>query len=349
MSIRPITLEGDPYGIGLGLGSAVAPFVHSRLVRLPEWRTLQRWRGSERVAAMEALVRERFPGYVRELEGLADGAGLEFGETFVWNCRRDLAAHAREGCTTVVVPGERTHLIAHNEDGHPEFRGHCLLATIRQERAQAVVAFVYPASLPGNAFGANEAGLVQTVNNVRTADVRAGIPRQFLARAVLDAAGTDDAIGLLEGCQRASGYHHVLAQAGDPRVLTVEAPASGVAVSAVRGPFGHTNHLLSERLAHVPQTVTASSAARQARVQALCTALPGTPDAEAVRAVLADRDGALPIYRTDPDDPDEENTLATAIFRVGPDEVEWAVFDRADGPAVFRARGTRPFATGELD
>lgn len=341
MSLRAITLAGDPYAVGHGLGRAVAGFVRTHLVHLPEWRVLQRWRGTRRVAAMEALVRERFPAYVRELEGIADGAGLDFGAAFVWNCRRDLAVHTREGCTTVVVSGACGRLIAHNEDGHPQFRGHCLLATIGRTGARAITAFVYPASLPGNAFGVNDAGLVQTVNNVRTHDVGSGVPRQFLARAILDAASIDEAVGLLQGCERASGYHHVLAQAGDRRVLTVEAPASGVVATEVQSAFAHTNHLVSERLAHVPQTVTASSAARQARVERLCASLPPVPGTDAVRAVLADRAGKLPVYRADPEDPDEENTLATAIFELDRDAVEWTVFDAASGPPWARARGAR--------
>lgn len=37
----------------------------------------------------------------------------------------------------------------------------------------------------------------------------------------------------------------------------------------------------------------------------------------------------LPIYREQPDDPDHENTLATAVFRIRADEVDWQVYDRA--------------------
>jgi hypothetical protein len=36
----------------------------------------------------------------------------------------------------------------------------------------------------------------------------------------------------------------------------------------------------------------------------------------------------LPIYRTDPADGDVENTLASAVFRIGADKVEWSVYDR---------------------
>ena len=37
----------------------------------------------------------------------------------------------------------------------------------------------------------------------------------------------------------------------------------------------------------------------------------------------------LPIYRAQPDDPDHENTLATAVFRIGAHAINWQVYDRA--------------------
>ncbi len=41
-------------------------------------------------------------------------------------------------------------------------------------------------------------------------------------------------------------------------------------------------------------------------------------------------DRALPVYRAQRDDPDHENTLATAVFHIGAECVEWRVYDRAD-------------------
>jgi hypothetical protein len=55
-------------------------------------------------------------------------------------------------------------------------------------------------------------------------------------------------------------------------------------------------------------------------------------------ALLRDRaDAALPIHRAQPDDPDDENTLATAVFEIAPDRVAWRVYDRPEGPARFSA------------
>ena len=52
-----------------------------------------------------------------------------------------------------------------------------------------------------------------------------------------------------------SGFHHSLGRAGDHRLLSVEAPASGCVVVEAREPRVHANHLLHERFAHLPQVI----------------------------------------------------------------------------------------------
>src|SRR3546814_3322006 len=47
---------------------------------------------------------------------------------------------------------------------------------------------------------------------------------------------------------------------------------------------------------------------------------------------------ALPIYRKQPDDLDNENTLAMAVFEIDADKVAWRVYDRCGQPAQFAAR-----------
>ena len=43
----------------------------------------------------------------------------------------------------------------------------------------------------------------------------------------------------------------------------------------------------------------------------------------------------LPIRRDDADDPDEENTLATAVFTLTGAGLDWSIHDRAAGPPRY--------------
>jgi hypothetical protein len=44
----------------------------------------------------------------------------------------------------------------------------------------------------------------------------------------------------------------------------------------------------------------------------------------------------LPIYRLAADDPDEENTLATAVFTLDANHVRWQIFDINRDDAEFQ-------------
>ena len=51
---------------------------------------------------------------------------------------------------------------------------------------------------------------------------------------------------------------------------------------------------------------------------------------------MHDDDGSgLSIYRKDPNDPDHENTLATVVFSVKDDDVDWCVYDNVGVPSRF--------------
>jgi hypothetical protein len=97
---------------------------------------------------------------------------------------------------------------------------------------------------------------------------------------------------------------------------------------------GHTNHLIHPGCERETQIVTASSGDRQARLDQLLPAL-GETGSVPLLQVLSDRaPQGLPIYRDDPADPDDENTLATALFVIRNDAVEFEV--RQHGELRFR-------------
>ena len=330
-----LDLSGAPYDVGHALGRFGARAVHEHLTATPAWRELMRRAADERIRGMAATVRSQFPRYWAELQGLADGLGLPFDKVFLWNCRGDVRSMAPDGCTTVHFPGA-PHVIGHNEDGDPGFAGHCAVVRITAEGGTAFTAFVYPGSLPGHAFAVNAAGLVQTVNNVRALDGTAGVPRMILTRATLDARDLDGAVALLQSADRAGAFHLTLAQAGDDRLLSVEFTATRFSVCPITTPGVHANHLVHADTSRVSQIVTGSSGQRQRYGSRLIGQIPqagGEPDA--LRILWDAEDPELPIHRADPADPDVENTLATATFRISADKVEWTVYDAPRKPARF--------------
>lgn len=310
-----IDLAGSRREIGHALGRFGRAAVHDGVVGSPAWCATLDHRGSDRARALRTAADAHVPELIEELTGLADGLGLALDDLFLWHCRGDLLWAAPEGCTTVRTPTPSGPLIVHNEDGDPAMMAQCCLARIRTPGAPEIVAFAYPGSLPGNAFGVNGAGLAVTVNNVRVRDGRAGVPRMLVGRAALDCRSIDAVIARVSSLPRGGGYNLNLAAAGDPRLIGLEFTATGFSTETIDRPSIHANHLIHPDLADLPQVVTASSGARQACGEALLAGFdPSDIEAWAL-SVTGDDAGPLPIRRADPQDPDGENTIATAVIR----------------------------------
>jgi hypothetical protein len=316
------------------MGRIGADAVHGCLLTTSDWREIAARCGDPRLAAMAKLVEERFPNYAQELRGLADGLGLPFADVFAWNCRGDLWAMAPDGCTTVQAPGAERQVIAHNEDGLPGFSGTRLIVRVEVAGAKPFVSFAYPGSLPGHTFALSGTGLVQAVNNVRVIGADVGIPRMVLGRAVLDAPTIDRAVALLREAPRAGGFHMTLGQRGDRRIVSIEFLHSVISVAEVTRRSVHANHIIHPALAETAQIVTESSVSRQRRGDALAES-----GAEPLAILRDQADAALPILRQAPDDPDVENTLATALFSISPTDVSCDVFEGGSEHPCLRIDG----------
>ncbi|WP_248295109.1 C45 family peptidase [Paraburkholderia sp. UYCP14C] len=332
MWVRPVAsmqgfsvfqVSGEPYEIGYRLGEIARPVFADYMAQSAAWQAVRRWRGAPFVQTLRDAARAHCPALLAELDGMAAGLGWAAEDVFLWNCRGELIHNAPDGCTTLAaIPGNagNPRYIAHNEDGDPFLRERCAMVEVQPNGRPGFVSFYYPGSLPGHTFAANRAGLTQAINNLRIRAPAAGVPRMLVARAVLDAGSLDQALQILSGMPSASGFHHTLGCAGDARLFSVEASARRCSVQPVRTLSGHANHMIHPGCEAQVQIVTESSRDRQSRLNALLPALAaaGSPQPADLLDVLHDRaPEGLPIYRDDPHDPDDENTLATALFEIG--------------------------------
>ncbi|RWI15730.1 C45 family peptidase [Mesorhizobium sp.] len=326
-TITRVRAKGDAFSVGFAIGRASAGFLEHAL-RVEEYRALHaRWRGSDYLKTLESVARSAYPRFVREIEGIAAGAGQNFELMFLWNCAQDLPlpndvspmtkAVATMGCTSLLIPaeGDGPAILAHNEDGEAEYLGACLWVEAEPEEGLAWSSFTYPGNLAGS-FGLNQAGLVQAMNNITPNDHQPGVPRHFINRATLDAKGLDEAIEILKRKDRASGYHHNLGEVKTRRLISVEAPASGYAVREAASPRAHANHMLCGEFDSLKQTISLSSRDRQEAADRMIAegALAGGAE-----AVLFDE--TTPIYKNGKNG----STLATGVFELFLDRIEWRI------------------------
>lgn len=329
--MRTLTLTGTPYQIGYQLGLQGKSIFASYIKNSHHFSKLLPWRDSDWLANAEKQIQQNFPRIYQELQGVADGCEQDFKNILLWNCRGDLLPTGPEGCTSIAVKKGDRAIVAHNEDGDPNLRGHCFLVDAKLDNGVRVFSFAYPGSIVGHTLCANSHGLVYTVNNIRLIDQGTGIPRMIISRALLESESCAAFIALLESQQRAGGFHYTVADKHSRQPYSVEAPFQGVSLEKVNSVAVHANHLVHRQQSQISQIITRSSQCRQSRMEALACHYADSIDEQKCFEILQDIEAdALPIFRTEADDPDQENTLATGVFTLSATGVEVTVYGMED-------------------
>jgi isopenicillin-N N-acyltransferase-like protein len=198
------------------------------------------------------FAQERYPRYVSEMEGMADGAGVTFEEIAVVNAMEAVTMDALHltKCTSMAVNEDRTAdghvLVAHNEDWVPEDEQDVYIVHAEPVDEPAFLAMTYGALLPN--IGFNAVGIAQLCDTVYPSDSRIGIPRVVVSRAVLGARTMADAFRMVLVPQRAAGYNHMLLhESGE--LYSVEVSARRFAILyGDEGLMVHTNHYLDPKM-----------------------------------------------------------------------------------------------------
>jgi isopenicillin-N N-acyltransferase-like protein len=184
---------------------------------------------------------------VDELEGIAQGAGLPFDEVFVEICEELWEAAAWRGCTDLVARGRATAdgstLVAHTNDLLPQVEEDLVILKVQAGDDPPFLG-VSVGGL-GYSAGYNAAGISMTGNQVSCNDIRPGVPRLLMVRAILAARRLEEAMLACLLPQRASNYNNVIADA-DGEVYNMEGSATDCEPIYIEGDLlAHANHYVS--------------------------------------------------------------------------------------------------------
>ncbi|MFN2159530.1 MAG: C45 family autoproteolytic acyltransferase/hydrolase [Anaerolineales bacterium] len=251
MSAIPLVkARGSHYEVGLQIGSKCRTQIRAGL------DLLQR----ERIAGVSwqemldqsqlylKYSRDIYPQYVQELEGIAEGAQVSFEEIFLSMCEELWESAAwRSGCTDMAARGGATAdgstLIAHTNDLLPESEDNLVLLKIQAQDEPQFLAV--SAGAVGISSGFNSAGISLTGNQLDNNDIRPGVPRLLVVRAILGSMNLNDALGHCLLPQRASSYNNVIADKNG-EVYCMEGSASDCEAIYIEKNFlAHSNHYLS--------------------------------------------------------------------------------------------------------
>lgn len=216
-----IKVSGSHREIGRQIGQATAPQVcqaieNARMVLQNAYESLQlTWEGAQ-IQSRKYLpfAQERYPQYVEEIMGIAEGAEVPMDDLVVLNAMEAVTTDALHltKCTSMAVNEDRTAdehvLVAHNEDWLPEEEQGVVVIHATPDDEPPFLAMTYGGLLPNVGF--NAAGIAQCCDSVYPTDSRIGIPRVVVSRAVLGSSTLGDAIRHTLSPHRAAGYNHLL-------------------------------------------------------------------------------------------------------------------------------------------
>jgi isopenicillin-N N-acyltransferase-like protein len=256
-----IRVKGDHKAIGQQVGEACAPSIKRMLETYR--KTLKASYEQIKLTWDEAVLQsnkytpyvyEHMPRYASELEGMAQGANVEFSDLMVLNCIEAITSDALHlGCTSVAVSSELTRdghvLVGHNEDWLPDDEDNVYLIHATPDNEPAFLAATYGGLLPN--IGFNTRGIAQCCDTVYPRDARVGIPRLFISRGVLGAQILAGAIRAAIHKWRAAGYNHLIVDEHG-EMYNIEVSAQHFAtIYGLDGYLAHTNNYQTKRMKQI--------------------------------------------------------------------------------------------------
>jgi isopenicillin-N N-acyltransferase-like protein len=193
-----IHVKGSHRQLGQQIGEACRPLIehsiaNARSLVESTYNNLQlTWEGAQiQARKYMPFAQERYPKYVDELLGIAEGANVNYTELAVVNGLEAVTTDALHltKCTSLAVNESYTAdghvLVAHNEDWLPDDEPDVYIVHMEPDDEPPIVAMTYGGLLPNVGF--NAAGIAQCCDTVYPSDSRIGIPRVIVSRAVLGA------------------------------------------------------------------------------------------------------------------------------------------------------------------
>jgi hypothetical protein len=298
-----LRVEGSHREVGHQIGVATARTLRAAVAfdaALPAGRSREdqlalaaRYRDATRAAT---------PWLVEEIDGAAEGAGVDALALFAASIEEIWTIRPSQATAGVVVDGRCSDLVAgppatadghlwvgHTNDLSPASRDEAIAIEWRVPGEPTVFSLGIG---PWISVGWNAAGLSLTGNELSPNDERIGVPRLLMVREQLTATTMDEAVAMALRSDRSSSYNTVFATP-DGRVVNVEGSATDAELEGLgeRGTFAHTNHYACARMTGYEgdPAYAERSAVRLSRARELLDgAAPGTIDAGWMRAALSD-------------------------------------------------------------
>jgi isopenicillin-N N-acyltransferase-like protein len=302
-----VRLAGSHREIGGQFGEACAAQIRRHrdlaLARLRDRAHIDPERALADALRYRPFVVEHAAFFDEEIQGVAEGSGISLSEAYLLQLRAELAVGTRNAhngdendeCTTFAVLPDATAdgspLIGQNADLPAFYKEIGVIVEIVPDDAPRVL-MLAPAGQVSY-IGINDRGLGVFANYLTCDGWRLGFPRYLLSRLALTKETVEEAIAAVRAVPRASSRNLIMLDAHGTAADLETTPTRDARLDPEDGVLAHSNHYVAPGLAseeRSPERQVANSRVRLDRMNALLRQRRGSLDAEAMQAILRDRD-----------------------------------------------------------
>jgi isopenicillin-N N-acyltransferase-like protein len=202
--------------------------------------------------AFEPIIADHDPQLVEEMQGIAEGAHVDFDDILALNVRTEVMyglgeLHAAECTAFAALPAATADghtLLGQNWDWHPSAFGSCVVLSVVQENRPSILTVVEAGLLAK--IGVNSVG-VGVATNALVSDIdrgEPGIPYHVVLRSILNSASFEEATRVVYEAPRASSANYLIATRSGEAIDLEAAPGGTDHVFAIEpheGILGHAN------------------------------------------------------------------------------------------------------------
>ena len=258
-----IRVQGTPAQRGRQLGQLAGRLIRRNIELYRDiFKHYAGWdwqRATQHAARFRTHIGDYQPHYLTEIEGIAEGAGVDVNDVLALNVRTEImfAAVARQvaaECTSfAVLPDATTDghtLIGQNWDWNPAMTETMIMLEVEQAEAPDFVTVVEAGLLAKVGF--NSAGIGVATNALISDQDRGepGVPYHVILRGLLDAETMTQALAAINSQPRASSANYLVAHCDGEAFDAETAPGNYTRVYSEFTPgdiLAHTNHFVCRR------------------------------------------------------------------------------------------------------
>ncbi|EHY52953.1 hypothetical protein HRR83_006215 [Exophiala dermatitidis] len=249
--MKHVRCSGSPYEIGQQHGQAAKAEVEGSIAFYADFfqqRTKLSWPQVRDVARkFLPWLDARYPEYVEEMKGIADGAGLDLESIVALNVRTEIAfGMLSDGCTALAWKTSEASFIAQNWDWRAEQAPNIISLWIDQS-PKPRIHMMTEGGIIGK-IGLNSAGVGVTLNAIQAPGVAYDkLPCHLALRTVLNSTSREEAANTLHRVGVASACHITIADASTGAV-GLECTARDIVDLPMdqKGTCTHSNHLVKQ-------------------------------------------------------------------------------------------------------